>query len=199
MNPASFQYLWLPRDADNAMPAASDTFDLEPGEAIRHADVLAAAFGVADGTDAAGALAVISNTAELKIFTRTYNTSQGGTFGQAFAGVPADDLIPANTKKRLLFFTETGSYRSNIGLLNGTGSPITVNWERFRADGSMIDTGSAELAAWGNTQLNSVFQAEAPISAAYIDVWTSTDDGAVFAYGSVLDNLTSDPTTVLPQ
>jgi len=199
MTPASFQYLWLPRGEDNAMPAASATFTLEPGQVTRHSDVLAAAFGVGDGTDALGALAVVSDSADLKIFSRTFNSTQNGTYGQAFVGVPAADLIPANVRKRILFFTENDAYRSNIGLLNGTGSPITVSWERFAADGSSIDTGSAELPAWGNVQLNRVFQDQAPIAGAYIDVWTTTEGGAFSAYGSVLDNMTSDPTTVLPQ
>ena len=56
-----------------------------------------------------------------------------------------------------------------------------------------------ELPAWGNTQLNRVFNDVAPIEAAYVDVWTTTTGGMFGAYGSVLDQLTSDPTTVMPQ
>ncbi len=196
---ASFQYLWLPRDTDNSMPAASDIFMLDAGETIRHADVLAAAFMVPDGVNALGALALVSDSMDLKIFSRTFNTTEDGTYGQGLAGMPADDLIPANMKKRILFFTENDAYRSNIGILNGTGAPLTIMWERFTADGTMVDAASAELPAWGNTQLNQVFAGEAPVEGAYIDVWTSTEDGAFTAYGSVLDNMTSDPTTVLPQ
>jgi hypothetical protein len=181
------------------MPAASDTFMLQPGETIRHTDVLNAAFGVMDGTDAFGALAVLSDSEELKIFTRTFNQGDNGTYGQAIPGIPADGLIQANDKKRILFFTENGDFRSNIGILNGTGEPLTINWERFTADGTMVEAASAELPAWGNTQLNQVFEGEAPVAGAYIDVWTTTEDGAFAAYGSVVSNGTSDPTTVLPQ
>lgn len=35
-----------------------------------------------------------------------------------------------------------------------------------------------------------------PPVAGYIDVWTETAGGAFATYGSVLDNQTSDPTTV---
>ena len=199
METATFQYLWLPRGMDNSMPAESATFTLEPGETIRHADVLAAAFGVADGTNAVGALAIISDSGYLKIFSRTFNTNDAGTFGQGIAGIPADELIQANMKKRILFFTEGEMYRSNIGLLNGTGTPLTVMWERYTADGMMVDSASAELRPWENVQLNQVFGNEAPVEGGYIDVWTETDGGAFAAYGSVLDNMTSDPTTVLPQ
>ena len=44
-----------------------------------------------------------------------------------------------------------------------------------------------------------VFANEAPVEAAYIDVWTETPGGAFAAYGSVLDNRTNDPITVYPQ
>lgn len=200
--PITFQYLWLPRDTDNASPAASATFTLAPGTALRHTDVLNAAFGVSDGTDAFGALALISDSDDLNVFSRVYNkstTGAMGTFGQAMPGHAQAELIPAGTRKRLLFFTENPAFRSNIGLLNGTGAPIVVKWERFTADGTMVDAGSAELPAWGNTQINRVFAGEAPAEAAYIDVWTETSNGAFTAYGSVVDNTTNDGTTVLPQ
>jgi hypothetical protein len=35
--------------------------------------------------------------------------------------------------------------------------------------------------------------------AGYVEVWTETVGGAFAAYGSVLDNVTSDPTTVNPK
>ncbi len=101
--------------------------------------------------------------------------------------------------KRILFFTENPDFRSNIGILNGTGAPMTIKWRRYIADGSMVDEAEAELPAWGNVQLNRVFSGEAPVVGGYIDVWTETEDAAFIAYGSVLDNDSSDPTTVLPQ
>lgn len=196
---AAFQYLWLPRDEDNSTPAASDTFTLAPGEAIVHSDVLGAAFAVDDDTAAVGALAVLANSEGLKVFSRTYTRAEAGTYGQALPGVAQADLIPADTRRRILFFTENDDFRSNIGLLNGTGAPLTVMWERFAADGTLLEAASADLAPWANTQINRVFMAEAPVLGGYIDVWTETEGGAFLAYGSVLDNSTSDPTTVLPQ
>lgn len=198
----TFKYLWLPRNEDNAQPAESVLFTLEPGEALRHADVLNAAFGVIDGTNAFGALAVLSDSSDLYLYSRTYNHSRSaaaGTFGQGIPGFAANQLILANTMKRLMFFTENQAFRSNVGLLNGVGAPITVKWKRFRATGQMIDEGSADLPAWGTAQINKVFAAEAPVEAAYIDVWTETAGGAFLAWGSVLDNKTSDPATIFPQ
>jgi hypothetical protein len=196
---ATYKVLWLPRDTDNSAPVMSDEVTIGPGETTRWSDVLGTVFGVQDGTDALGALAFISDSDDLLFFSRTFNQSDAGTFGQAIPGIAADDLIPANEMKRILFFTENSSYRSNIGILNGTGSPMTIKWRRYTADGMMVDESMADLPAWGNVQLNRVFGAEAPVAGGYIDVWTETEGAAFAAYGSVLDNETSDPTTVLPQ
>jgi hypothetical protein len=56
-----------------------------------------------------------------------------------------------------------------------------------------------ELPPLSNDQITRVFRNHAPISAGYVDVWTDTEGASIYCYGSVLDNLTSDPTTVLPQ
>ena len=70
-------------------------------------------------------------------------------------------------------------------------------WELFASDGSSLGTGSTTLPPWGNKQLNRVLEDFAPIEAAYAHVWTTTPGGAFTCYGSVLDNQTSDPTTIL--
>lgn len=196
---AAYQFLWLPRDTDNSMPAASDIFTLDAGVAMRYVDVLGEVFGVEDGTDALGALALLSDSSDIKLFSRTYNVTDDGTFGQAIPGFAASELIMEGERKRILFFTENGDYRSNIGILNGTGSEMTIAWARYLADGTMVEEATADLPPWGNVQLNRVFSGEAPVEGAYIDVWTDTPGAAFMAYGSVLDNGTSDPTTVLPQ
>jgi hypothetical protein len=196
---ATYKVLWLPRGEDNSEPAMSAEVTIEPGETTRWKDVLGTVFGVPDGTDALGAVAFLSDSQDLLFFSRTFNVSDEGTFGQAIPGIPADELIPADTMKRILFFTETDEFRSNIGILNGTGEPMTIQWRRYTAEGTMVDESMADLPAWGNVQLNQVFGAEAPVEGGYIDVWTETEGAAFAAYGSVLDNMTSDPTTVLPQ
>ncbi len=196
---ATYQVLWLPRDTDNSSPSASAMVNVASGRTERWEDVLGAVFNVKDGDTALGALAFISDRKDLRFFSRTFNQSDAGTFGQAIPGIASADLIPAGEMKRILFFTENSDYRSNIGILNGTGSPMTIKWRRYTADGMMADESMADLPAWGNVQLNRVFSAEAPVAGGYIDVWTETEGAAFAAYGSVLDNSTSDPTTVLPQ
>ncbi|PWB70599.1 MAG: hypothetical protein C3F15_13570, partial [Holophagae bacterium] len=147
-----------------------------------------------------GALAVLADSTDEIVMSRTFNQSATGTFGQSIEGLAASRLIPVNTRMRIVFMTENDAYRSNLGLLNGTGSAIDVQVALYDQSGTTLgSTQTVTLAPWSNTQLNHVFQAYAPVNVGYIDVWTETEGGEFAAYGSIIDNATGDPTTVMPQ
>ncbi len=55
-----------------------------------------------------------------------------------------------------------------------------------------------DLGPYSNNQINRVFEDYAPVNG-YVDVWADSDDALYYCYGSMLDNVTSDPTTILPQ
>ena len=195
----TYQLMWLPRDTDNSEPLMSESFTLAAAQTVRHADVLQSVFGFGDDTPAVGALGVICDSEHLSVFSRTFNQTEDGTYGQGMAGIPSGDLIQAGTVKRVMFMTQNPDFRSNLGILNGSASPITVQWKLYLADGTFWSSGFADLPAWGNIQKNRIFAAAAPVEAGYVEIWSETH-GAVFAaYGSVLDNPTSDPTTVMAQ
>jgi len=193
---ATYKFSWLPRKADNSSPTMSEEFTLEPGEAVRFEDVVLSVFDV---DDASGALAVVSDSNDLFIFSRTYNDTDVGTFGTALPGVAEDDLVQGDIRKRLLFFTENSDFRSNIAFQNGTGSNLRVTWERYLADGTMVESGTTDLLPYSNKQLNAIYQDEAPVEAAYMDVWTDDAGGKFMVFSSVVDNGTSDGTIVQPQ
>jgi len=191
---AVFNVEWLPRNTDNSTPTMSNDFALEPGETRRFGEFLDEVFGL---SDVVGAASVVSSSDGIEVMSRTFNQGAEGTFGQSLPGVSEREMIPADTRALILFLTENADFRSNLGLVNGVDMPITVRWELFASDGSSLDTGSTTLPPWGNKQLNRVLEDFAPIEAAYAHVWTTTPDGAFTCYGSVLDNQTSDPTTIL--
>jgi hypothetical protein len=196
---AGCRYLWLPRGTDNSRPTASVVFSVGPGEVLRHTDVLGVAFGVTDGTDARGAVALVSDSESLELHARIYNRAGTGGLGQDLPGIASRDLIQANVKKRISSFAHDRGYRSNFAILNGTDSPIAVRWNRCLEDGSLVESGSTELPPWGNVQRNRVFAREKPVAGGYIDVWTETEGASFTAYGSLIDKRTSQPTTLLPQ
>jgi hypothetical protein len=191
--PAEVVLKWLPRDSDNTTPQESAPFTIAPGATRRFDNVLVRAFGLEQG---AGAILIESGSDRLSAMSRTFNRGDGGTFGQSLPGVPGKKMIASGTRVRVLFMTENDDFRSNLGLVNGTGRPITIHVERFDADGNSLGTDARSLPAWGNTQINRIFGSANPIEGAYVDVWTTTPDGAFTCYGSVLDNQTSDPTSI---
>ncbi len=193
---ATVNFEWLPRNTDNNNPMVSADVILEPGESRRFYDFLDEVFGL---SEAVGAASAVSDSDGIEVMSRTFNHGAQGTFGQGLPGVSEREMIPADTRALILFLTETIQIRSNLGLVNGVDKSITVQWELFASDGSSLGTGSTPLPPWGNKQLNRVLGDFAPIDAAYAHVWTTTPGGAFTCYGSVLDNQTSDPTTILAE
>jgi len=193
---ASFTLQWLPRDEDNRAPLTSQTFVLDPGSSRRFANVLQSVFGL---DQVVGALAVVSGGSRLSVMSRTFNQTAEGTFGQSLPGVPEGRLVTTGRRVRILFMDENADYRSNLGLANGSDRSITIRYELFDADGNSLGQNAQSLAPWSNTQINRVFEGNDPIESGYVEVWTDTTDGSFTCYGSVLDNRTSDPTTVLAE
>ena len=107
-------------------------------------------------------------------------------------------MIPTGVTKRIIFLSENDDVRSNVGCVNGVGAEVAVAIDLYDSDGVKLETRYMMLPPYSNRQINGIFQDYAPING-YVDVRTSTPDASIYCYGSVLDNLTSDPTTVLPQ
>ncbi len=64
--------------------------------------------------------------------------------------------------------------------------------------GSRSKPDTVDLAAYSNDQVNRIFSDSSPVNG-YVDVWSDTAGAAFTCYGSVVDNVTGDPTTILPQ
>jgi hypothetical protein len=196
----TYELLWLPRGADNSEPVRSEMFSLAPGAGVRYANVLDEVFGLEP--DQVGGVAVEASGADLLAMSRTYNVPSAkiaGSFGQELPGIPDNQMIPTGVKKRIIFMNENDDVRSNVGCQNAGLTPATVTIELHDSDGERLGTRTLDLPPFSNDQITRVFRNHAPISAGYVDLWTDTPDASIYCYGSVLDNLTSDPTTVLPQ
>jgi len=195
-----YALLWLPRGEDNSDPVRSGFFALSPGAGVRYSNVLGSVFGLEP--DQVGALQLETNGPGLLAMSRTYNLPSAkvaGTFGQELPGIAQDRMIPAGVKKRIIFMNENDDVRSNVGCQNGSEQAVRVFIELFNAEGESLETKTMDLAPYSNNQINRVFRDYSPVSAGYVDVWTNTEGASIYCYGSMLDNLTSDPTTVLPQ
>lgn len=197
--PVEYQLLWFPRGEDSSEPTMSEIFRLGAGMSVRYANVLSEAFDLAPNS--VGALAVLSASPDLLAMSRTYNTPDGGsagTYGQSIPAVaPGEFMIPGE-RRRILFASETADLRTNIGCVSASDGTTVVNLELFDAEGTSLERTMMILRGWGNDQLNRVFEDYRPVDG-YVDVWTDVPNRRIYCYGSVLDNTTSDPTTILPQ
>ena len=197
--PVEYQLKWLPRGEENSEPMTSETFSLGAGMSVRYANVLSEVFDLQPNS--LGALVLLSTSSDLLSMSRISNTPSGenaGTYGQSMPAIDPDDYIHYGERKRILFATENDDMRTNVGCVNGSGTVVGIKLELFDMEGNALATEMMILPPWGNDQLNRIFEEFAPISG-YVDVSTPVQNRAFYCYGSVLDNLTSDPTTIQPQ
>jgi len=196
---ATYHFTWLPRAEDNSDPLTSATFSLGAGMSVRYENGLGEIFGLEP--DALGALSITASSPDLLAMSRTYNlpsTKAGGTFGQSMPAIPLSEFIQTGERRRILFGSEHADMRTNIGCQNGSDQTTTVKLELFDAAGTSLETKTMVLPPLGNDQINRMFRDYGPINGC-VDVWTDDSDRRFYCYGSVLDNVTSDPTTIPPQ
>jgi len=195
-----YQFVWLRRDENNSAPPISLAYMLAPGKSARYENIVSSIFEL---EDAVGALGILSDSPDVLLMSRTYNLVQGeeetSTFGQGMEGIPRAELIPEAVSRRLLFFSENDQSRANIGCQNGNIQAVNLLLDLYGPDGTLLETRPMNLPPLSNKQFNRIFKDYAPISGAYVDVSTETPGAAYICYGSVLDNTSSDPTTVMPQ
>jgi len=196
---AEYSFTWLPRGASNHDPVTSGLFTLGAGKSVRYANVLAEVFGLEP--DAFGALRIDATSDDLRAIVRIANTPQepdAGSFGQAMVAIAPGDCTGRNERRRLLFGTEDDDMRFNVGCLNASDMATRVKFELYGSDGTLLGTESMILLPWSNNQLDRIFEAYQPVTG-YVDYWADLATGRVHCYGSLLDNVTSDPTTISPK
>jgi len=169
---------------------------LAPRQSVTYQNALLDIYGLSSGV---GAIAIEANSAastpNLKITSRTYTTSNdGGTYGQAVPEVGSSDL------QTTLFVTgieSDASYRTNIGLVNRSDSPVTAELTLFTANAGII-TGTITVNVPANNFSQGTLASYFPeingnaLSGLTLRV-TSSAAGALSAYASVIDNRTQDP------
>jgi hypothetical protein len=195
-----YKFQMLPRGADNTDVAFTDEFMVQPNTNANFVDV----WKLYTGGDGAGAINVcVSNPEIAGVTSRTYNTSDEGTFGQAIVGmkgVTPEKLIATGEIARLGFLSQNSAFRTNLGFMNAGANAITINAEFFTADGTSLGTASIDLPPFSNNQWTRAFRQVTTdnVDLGYIDVYSDTADASFLTYASVVDNNTGDPTTIWP-
>ena len=149
------------------------------------------------GRNGSGPLRVFSSDA-LTVTSRTYNQSPDGTFGQSLDGVTATGGLESGESVFLMQLREDDVARTNIGIHNQWRRSAVVEIALYDADGSLVTGHTRSIPAQQTVQLNRPFKAlggRADIESGYavISVLSGQD---IYVYGSVIDNLTGDPTAI---
>ncbi len=171
---------------------------IPPRGAREFADVLVSLFGNAPDAAVFGALQIAS-TVPLVVSSRTYNQTANGTLGGFLPGVAgAQGLVPGRIGI-LPQLKKSAAFRTNVAVVNLGASPVTGRTQL--RDGSGAPLGAArtwQAAPFRLVQENDIFSAagvsEAAVAYATVEVLTA--GGRVFAFASVIDNATNDPTLV---
>ncbi len=158
------------------------------------------------GASGSGAIEVLSDQ-PLKATARSYNRvasdaacDGNGTQGQDYPVLAPSDGLSAGQSAYLPGLSENASYRCNIGLVNTSTGSASVLVELFDGAGSKLTDYTVPLAVgwWQDTEPFLNRAGQTAMDRGYAKITVQSGAG-VFAFASVIDNITNDPTTVTMQ
>ncbi|HEV7429225.1 MAG TPA: M57 family metalloprotease [Thermoanaerobaculia bacterium] len=155
-------------------------------------------------TGGGSVVATTANDAQLVLTARTFSRDKtnGGTFGQFIPGVTAADAVGNGDRAlQIVQLEESPAFRTNLGLVEVTGNPASVELLAYTPDSKVAARTVVPLGAGEYLQKGGIFK-----SLGFNNVYNGritarviSGTGRVAAYGSVIDNRTTDPTYVPSQ
>jgi hypothetical protein len=176
------------------------TFTIPAGQVRQFDRTLSTLFNTAN--DGGAVHLTTAATARLIATARTYNQTTGGTYGQFISAVTPGEAAGTDTRPlQLLQVEESARFRSNIGLAEVSGNPVTVEIGVVPPDTTFAVFTQLTLAPNEFRQLGSLLRSVglADTHNARVTVSVVGGNGRVAAYASVIDLQTNDPTYVPAQ
>ncbi|HYR29764.1 MAG TPA: hypothetical protein VEU30_14945, partial [Thermoanaerobaculia bacterium] len=210
-----YQLSFIPSGESGISAGSQTTFSIEPGRTVALDDILKTWFGTGT-TNAIGSLEVRPLTAVAKstssspvgalanlvtfASSRTFNVTPSGTFGQYIPAIPFANFIDTTKVLSLQQIAHSAQYRTNLGIVEGSGEPANLLIKVFGKDGAQLTEFPMSLAGGQHTQLNGFLATHGITSLddGRVEVAVTSGNGKVTAYASVLDNQTADPLLVSP-
>ena len=184
-----------------SMPVVRTT-TIASGETKDLDNILNATFGINETNAGGSVLITTPTTSSIIASARTYALADnGGTIGQFVPAVTPDDSVGTGDRSlQLLQLEQSDAFRTNIGLAETTGNAVTVEVSLVLPDSKVTPVISVPLGPNQFTQLSlAAFGLTDPIYNARVSVKTVDGDGKITAYGSLIDNVSQDPTYVPAQ
>lgn len=180
------------------LPAVQRT--LAAGEVLAVDNVLGTLWSTTGG---GAVIATTTADSQLVLTARTFSRdANGGTFGQFIPGVTAADAVGVGDRAlQVVQLEQSPSFRSNLGLVEVTGNPVTVEILGYTPESKIAARTEQTLSGGQFTQLGSVFTSMGfgSVYNGRISVRAIGGTGRIAAYGSVVDARTADPTYVPAQ
>ena len=153
-------------------------------------------------TNSGGSMLVTTpGSSKLIVTARTYNQTSNGTYGQFIPAVtPAGSVgLADNRVLQLLQLESSDRMRTNIGFVETSGNPVTIEVSALPPDSKVAAKTQIPLAANQFLQISLANFGLGTVYNARVTVKVLGGTGRVTAYGSVIDQLTQDPTYVPAQ
>jgi len=204
---AAFTVALLKHETDNAAPETR-SFTLEGGRAVRYSNVLSSVFGFTGKaslrlTVTSGSVLASARTYNVMVAGNPLNLPAGATFGQFVPSFLDTQAINPGEGAFLIQLTHTPNpftnqkegFRTNLGYVNTTATPVNLIVDLYRADGVRLGSFNDSLPAFGYKQVDKVFErvTTQAVADGYAVVRTTTTGGKFIAYASVVDNVVGDP------
>ena len=220
-SPTTYQITLTPTRSDITQ-SKSTKVTVASGQTVALNDIVKNFFGIgatSDPNDAgAGPLDIraIGSTHNLTFASsRTYARTAAGTFGQFIAAVPmsrfasnAINFVPVPgappeeppTVLSLQQIAQSAKFRTNLGIVEGSGDPANGRIRVLSVTGSLIKEIPYSLKGGEHQQINSFLSANGitNLEDGRLEITVDSPLGAVSGYASVLDQVTSDPLAVMP-
>jgi len=208
-NPSSskdiqIQATLLPVGNTDNSSQSSITIMIPKRQMVVYNDVVASLFN-ASGLGAIRLSSADDFVATQRIYAQTVVTDCGtgvqtpGTLGQF---VPALETSAASKLGVLIQLKSNSAFRTNVGVVNPNPTPANVTWKLYDKNNAVVGVVNtaampATIQPYGVILPNNITTIFTAPGADLSDAWVSfTSDQPIFAYASVIDNVTTDPTFI---
>jgi len=132
---------------------------------------------------------VIRSAINLIGSSRTYNTTENGTYGQFIPAVTFFNEVHHGT---IVGVADGPDYRTNVGIFNATDDSTEAVVSLFSDDDVLLGSGSWSLDPWRHLQLNDIFEilGAPPSEVCRVDI--DCQEWPCHTYASVVDNRSGD-------
>ena len=206
-----YQINFVPSGLPGISQGQTATTEVAPGATVALNDIVSTWFG---GLTTSGTLEIrpmtvtatstssapASGLADRITFasSRTFAVSpDGGTYGQYIPAVPYANFISKGSVISLQQIAQSDKFRTNLGLVEGSGEAVTVQVRIFDAAGTQVKEFPVELTGGQHMQINEVAH-DIALEDGRIEVEVIKGEGKVTAYASVIGNDANDPMLVPP-